>query len=482
MADKIHRRGPPTPADEAITAFLIPASPAATPVSSFTTVNSNLDLAASGSPKNISHPPTTHTAPKPPTLATDGKEPDDRHHVPKPAKVPKWHTYRAIFAHALRGAARSFVLAFLGRGALLSALKLLVALRKRPSSLLSAFQPFLSADALRTGAAFSGFSFVWKLMTNIAAKRNGRWSFWSGFSAGAVASLTLLLEHPTRRGVLVEQLGVRAMQAIAVKMHLGGHVRVWEGAALTFIFGCCQIMYAYIMRPSTIPPAYYQWMIKTGEFAYSESLALAVKPGSTMPRIILPARVPHELLDLNRRNIRLLDAPHSDVSLTTSLALSTIARFAGANVDQATRGFCEYVLPKALEALYYVLAAHDLAAPIPGWDIAAFAVSMGTIMFIFRRTVTNESMVSTDVGTQTLPSVETSSRSLNVIVVGAGAVGQVYAYHLLAAGCRVHMMVKEKYVDGMTKYPMRVMRSAISGKDSPILFHLTIRKCVNGAS
>jgi hypothetical protein len=41
-------------------------------------------------------------------------------------------------------------------------------------------------------------------------------------------------------------------------------------------------MYAYILRPSTIPPAYYSWMVKT-------------------------ARVPHDVLEVNRRNVRALD-------------------------------------------------------------------------------------------------------------------------------------------------------------------------------
>ncbi|KXS09425.1 hypothetical protein M427DRAFT_160668 [Gonapodya prolifera JEL478] len=65
------------------------------------------------------------------------------------------------------------------------------------------------------------------------------------------------------------------------------------------------------------------------------------------------------------------------------------------------------------------------------------------------------------------------ARPLNVIVVGAGAVGQVYAYHLLNAGCHVHLMVKEKYVEGISEYPLRVLRV---GWFPPALFSSFFRR------
>ncbi|KXS09424.1 hypothetical protein M427DRAFT_64158 [Gonapodya prolifera JEL478] len=497
----------PPPSEDAITSFIIPPSPRSSAVSSFTSINSQLDLASSqGKPSPASpdsrhalaHPPLKKP-PIPPTLHTSAD--DDAPHdapKPKPPKLPKWTTYRAVLAHALRGAARSFVLAYLGRAALLSALRILAALRKSPPPLTTLLQPFISIAALRSGAAFGTFSFVWKLVANVVAKRRGRWTFGGGFLAGLLASPALLLEDPSRRGVLVEQLGVRALQAVAVRGHAGGYVRVWEGAALTFILACTQIMYAYIMRPTTIPPAYYQWMVKT-------------------------ANVPDALLELNRRNIRLLSAPLSDPTLTHSHALSVASRFAGSAsrmaeverslgeyVARATGGSmtypipivpCEllhpqdgncvrydvglwgkvfvgifpvyvalnyiplvlfrtksllkhplplilktlrstvqssvflafyvtiymvqiciwrrvvksgwvakdhrfmywlfaipcaasifiekpsrraelsmYVLPKAFEALWHILLAHDMAAPVPGWEVGVFAASMGTIM------------------------------------------------------------------------------------------------------
>jgi ketopantoate reductase len=33
-----------------------------------------------------------------------------------------------------------------------------------------------------------------------------------------------------------------------------------------------------------------------------------------------------------------------------------------------------------------------------------------------------------------------------ILIIGAGAVGQVYAYHFAQAGHQVHLLLKEKYI------------------------------------
>ena len=47
---------------------------------------------------------------------------------------------------------------------------------------------------------------------------------------------------------------------------------------------------------------------------------------------------------------------------------------------------------------------------------------------------------------------------MNVLIVGAGAVGQVYGRHLALGGAHVHYFVREKYADecrrGFTFYPL----------------------------
>src|SRR5690349_4214498 len=54
---------------------------------------------------------------------------------------------------------------------------------------------------------------------------------------------------------------------------------------------------------------------------------------------------------------------------------------------------------------------------------------------------------------------------MNVLVVGAGAVGQVYAYHLQQAGARVAFLVKPKYLAacraGFVLHPLRGKKSTV---------------------
>ena len=35
----------------------------------------------------------------------------------------------------------------------------------------------------------------------------------------------------------------------------------------------------------------------------------------------------------------------------------------------------------------------------------------------------------------------------HILIIGAGAVGQVYAYHLAQAGYHIHFLLKEKYLE-----------------------------------
>ncbi|KAI9021787.1 hypothetical protein DFJ74DRAFT_670545 [Hyaloraphidium curvatum] len=101
--------------------------------------------------------------------------------------------------------------------------------------------------------------------------------------SGAVAGLAALkLEKPDERLGWAQQFFVRGMQCLVVFLARERNIYVPHGDSLVFILSCAQIMYAYILRPSTIPPAYYTWMVRT-------------------------ARVPHDVLEVNRRNIRYLD-------------------------------------------------------------------------------------------------------------------------------------------------------------------------------
>lgn len=52
----------------------------------------------------------------------------------------------------------------------------------------------------------------------------------------------------------------------------------------------------------------------------------------------------------------------------------------------------------------------------------------------------------------------------NVLIVGAGAVGQAYGYHLYRAGCRVTFFVRAHHVENLTSYPLTLHRLFMFGK------------------
>lgn len=58
--------------------------------------------------------------------------------------------------------------------------------------------------------------------------------------------------------------------------------------------------------------------------------------------------------------------------------------------------------------------------------------------------------------------------SMNILIVGAGSVGQVYGRHLLKAGARVSFFVREKYADSLKKgysvYPLNETREKLPAR------------------
>ncbi|KAH7283729.1 hypothetical protein KP509_34G021100 [Ceratopteris richardii] len=90
------------------------------------------------------------------------------------------------------------------------------------------------------------------------------------FLAGSVAGLSILaLDDPSRRRTFSLYLLARLAQCIynsaksKNKFHFwGSHWR--HGDSLLFSLACAQVMYAYVMRPETLPESYLDFIIKTG--------------------------------------------------------------------------------------------------------------------------------------------------------------------------------------------------------------------------
>lgn len=50
----------------------------------------------------------------------------------------------------------------------------------------------------------------------------------------------------------------------------------------------------------------------------------------------------------------------------------------------------------------------------------------------------------------------TEEKKIEVLIVGAGTIGQIYGYHLQKSGANVHFYIREHNKEKMTKYPLRI--------------------------
>ncbi|CAG8445452.1 7545_t:CDS:2 [Diversispora eburnea] len=129
-------------------------------------------------------------------------------------------------------------------------------------------------NAIRFGVAFGGFSFLWKLINNSLRYYRGKDDRWNGLIAGSVAGISIMAEKRERRNTIAQQMIVRAIQALYKCGRSRDYVHIPHIDSIMFILATGQVMYAYTIQPTTIPPDFLNFMIKT-------------------------ARVPQETLELN---------------------------------------------------------------------------------------------------------------------------------------------------------------------------------------
>ncbi|KAF8379200.1 hypothetical protein HHK36_028629 [Tetracentron sinense] len=172
---------------------------------------------------------------------------------------PCEHADESCVANAIGNLCQSFLLSYgvrVGIGILLRAFKLVrgqsyASLLDLKGSGVSRCIEFGSADSLRCG--------------NFAAHRR--------ILAGSVAGLSILaLDGSSRRRTIALYLLARLAQCAynsaksKNKFHLwGSHWR--HGDSLLFALACAQVMYAFVMRPESLPKSYQDFIQKTGPVA-----------------------------------------------------------------------------------------------------------------------------------------------------------------------------------------------------------------------
>ncbi|KAL3647543.1 hypothetical protein CASFOL_008511 [Castilleja foliolosa] len=190
------------------------------------------------------------------------------------------HADESCVANAVGNLCQSFLLSYgirVGIGILLRAFKL--ARLKSYSSLLDIKQLVSEKDlivreeACRIGLLFGGFTGSYHALRCLLRKLRKKETPVNAILAGAISGLSILaLDDRSRRRTLALYLFARVAQCAynsaksKNKFHLwGSH---WShGDTLLFSLACAQIMYAFVMRPESLPKSYREFIQKTGPVA-----------------------------------------------------------------------------------------------------------------------------------------------------------------------------------------------------------------------
>ncbi|KAF9954604.1 hypothetical protein BGZ65_003920 [Modicella reniformis] len=189
------------------------------------------------------------------------------------------NTYEGVLKHAILGAIRSGGVSYGLKAMVNLCLGLLKVMKGRGKFSQIFKDAFLGVDAIRFGAFFGAFSFLWKFVNNGLKLFRGKDDRINGAIAGAIAGIAILIESHERRVAFAQQMLTRAGQGVYNAGKFRGVFRLRHGDALLFALACGQVTYAYAMQPESIPPEYLKFMLTT-------------------------ARVPAEALAMNRARVR----------------------------------------------------------------------------------------------------------------------------------------------------------------------------------
>ncbi|XP_057970852.1 uncharacterized protein LOC131159730 [Malania oleifera] len=186
----------------------------------------------------------------------------------------------SCIANAIGNLCQSFLLSYgvrVGIGILLRAFKLV---RRRSYSSLIDLKQLVSEkdlivreEACRIGLLFGGFTGSYHGLRCLLRRLRKKETPMNAILAGSVAGLCILaLDDSSRRRTLTLYLSARLAQCAynsaksKNKFHLwGSHWR--HGDSLLFALACAQVMYAFVMRPESLPKSYQDFIQKTGPVA-----------------------------------------------------------------------------------------------------------------------------------------------------------------------------------------------------------------------
>ncbi|XP_062092247.1 uncharacterized protein LOC133798078 [Humulus lupulus] len=198
-----------------------------------------------------------------------------------PQQPPCHHSSdESCVANAIGNLCQSFLLSYgvrVGIGILLRAFKLVRG--QSYSSLLDLKQLVSEKDlivreeACRVGLLFGGFTGSYHALRCLLIKLRRKETPLNVVIAGSVAGLSILaLDDSNRRRTLALYLLARLAQSAYNSAKSKNKFPVWgshlrHGDSLLFSLACAQVMYAFVMRPESLPKSYQDFIQKTGPVA-----------------------------------------------------------------------------------------------------------------------------------------------------------------------------------------------------------------------
>jgi len=187
-------------------------------------------------------------------------------------------TLREILAESFKTFVNGFIIAYGLRTGLSLAMRVIYLMKKNPTRLLS-FSQLLSEKnlivrvaAVRLGLTLGGFTGGYTLIKGLLDYNFGRESKWNSLIGGTVAGLCLLFQERENRRTPALYLLARLAQCLYNSSKSRGKWHLWgsswsHGDTLLFALSSAQVMYAYVMRPDTIPVSYFNFIARTSPIA-----------------------------------------------------------------------------------------------------------------------------------------------------------------------------------------------------------------------
>ncbi|KAI0638621.1 hypothetical protein C8Q77DRAFT_1091963 [Trametes polyzona] len=90
-------------------------------------------------------------------------------------------------------------------------------------------------------------------------RKRTRW-WYSAFAGTVAGAIAIMFEKRSRRVGIAQQMFVRGLQGSFNAMSDKHGFKIPHGDVIVFTLCCGQIMYAFLMRPDTLPPSYNRWI------------------------------------------------------------------------------------------------------------------------------------------------------------------------------------------------------------------------------